>query len=104
MPDKQPDDLLEPGAVEVARPVLRGEWPSDGLLLPDYAKLPTPMDGAPRIVSARQGIFTGSMPDLPCFYSHSCQIDAIVQQSSARRCAPPPCANRSISTLSGREG
>ncbi len=37
MPDKQPGDLLEPGAVEVARPVLRGEWPSDGLLLPDYA-------------------------------------------------------------------
>jgi len=39
MPDKQPEDLLEPGAVEVARPVLRGEWPSDGLLLPDYAKV-----------------------------------------------------------------
>lgn len=38
MPDKQPDDLLEPGAAEVARPVLRGEWPSDGLLLPGYAK------------------------------------------------------------------
>ncbi len=38
MPDKQPEDLLEPDAMKVARPVLRGEWPSDGLLLPDYAK------------------------------------------------------------------
>ncbi len=35
MPDKQPEDLLEPDAMKVARPVLRGEWPSDGLLLPD---------------------------------------------------------------------
>ncbi len=24
--------------MKVARPVLRGEWPGDGLLLPDYAK------------------------------------------------------------------
>ncbi len=41
MPDKQPEDLLEPDAMKVARPVLRGEWPSDGLLLPDYASVVT---------------------------------------------------------------
>jgi len=44
MPDKQPEDLLESDAMKVARPVLRGKWPSDGLLLPDYAKCVTPMD------------------------------------------------------------
>jgi len=29
-------DLLEPCAVKVACTVLRGEWSSDGLLLPDW--------------------------------------------------------------------
>jgi len=31
MPRKQPDDLLEPDAMKVARPVLRGEGSSDAL-------------------------------------------------------------------------
>ncbi len=31
MPNKQPDDLLEPDALKDARPVLRGEGSSDAL-------------------------------------------------------------------------
>jgi len=34
MPDKQPEDLLEPGAVEVACPVLRGSGPAMGCSYP----------------------------------------------------------------------
>ncbi len=30
-------EMPEPDAVQVARPVLRGRWPSNGLLLPDNA-------------------------------------------------------------------
>ena len=28
-------EILEPDAMEMARPTLRGRWPSNGLLLPD---------------------------------------------------------------------
>ena len=35
---------LEPCAVKVARTVLRGEWHSDVLLLPDYVNAATPRD------------------------------------------------------------
>jgi hypothetical protein len=59
MPDKQPEDSLEPDAMKVARPVLRGEWPSDGLLLPDYAKAAmqrNTSDGARRRVRLRSSL------------------------------------------------